>query len=30
MRNAHLKLTKGGDKIKIKINKHKEDECSAW
>ena len=30
MRNAHLMLTKGGDKIKIKINKHKEDECSAW
>ena len=23
-------LTKGGDKIKIKINKHKEDECSVW
>ena len=23
-------LTKGADKIKIKINKHKEDECSAW
>ena len=30
MRNAHLMLTKGGDKIKIKINKHKEDECSVW
>ena len=28
--NAHLMLTKGADKIKIKINKHKEDECSAW